>query len=105
MRIFGAKDLGDHSVVVNGDELLPVGVSSIYAFTHSVDAKNTMVPDKTFITAPTQNCACSECQFMKMNTLEKLRDCLLNLSPEVVLPEEIRVKAATPIQRMLELSN
>ena len=63
------------------------------------------VPDKNFIPAPTQNCACSECHFMKMNTLEKLRDCLLNLSPEVVLPEEIRVKAATPIQRMLELSN
>tara|TARA_B100001121_G_scaffold28759_1_gene23086 strand:- start:413 stop:541 length:129 start_codon:yes stop_codon:yes gene_type:complete len=42
---------------------------------------------------------------MKMNTLEKLRDCLLNLSPEVVLPEEIRVKAAAPIQRMLELSS
>jgi len=63
------------------------------------------VPDKNFIPAPTQNCACSECRFMKMNTLEKLRDCLLNLSPEVVLPEEIRVKAAAPIQRMLELSS
>ena len=63
------------------------------------------VPDKNFIPAPTQNCACSECRFMKMNTLEKLRDCLLNLSPEVVLQEEIRVKAAAPIQRMLELSS
>ena len=63
------------------------------------------VPDKNFIPAPTQNCACSECHFMKMNTLEKLRDCLLNLSPEVVLPEEIRIKAAAPIQRMLELSS
>ena len=63
------------------------------------------VPDKNFIPAPPQNCACSECHFMKMNTLEKLRDCLLNLSPEVVLPEQIRVKAAAPIQRMLELSS
>ena len=63
------------------------------------------VPDKIFIPAPTQNCACSECHFMKMNTLEKLRDCLLNLSPELVHPEQIRVKAAAPIQRMLELSS
>ena len=43
------------------------------------------VPEKTFIPAPTQNCACSECRFMKMNTLEKLRDCLDTLEPQIVM--------------------
>jgi quinolinate synthase len=41
---------------------------------------------------------------MKMNTLEKLHDCLLNLEPEIILPEDIRVRAEKPIRRMLALS-
>ena len=63
------------------------------------------VPEKNFIPAPTQNCACSECHFMKMNTLEKLKNCMESLSPEVILPEDMRLKAEAPIQRMLDLSN
>jgi quinolinate synthase len=62
------------------------------------------VPDKIFIPGPTDACACADCRFMKMNTLEKLHDCLLNLEPEIVLPEEIRARAEKPIRRMLELS-
>ena len=62
------------------------------------------VPEKNFIPAPTQNCACSECHFMKMNTLEKLRDCLDTLDPQIDIPEEIRVRAEEPILRMLSLS-
>jgi len=62
------------------------------------------VPEKNFIPAPTQNCACSECHFMKMNTLEKLRDCLDTLDPQIDMPEEIRVRAEEPILRMLSLS-
>ncbi len=61
-------------------------------------------PDKTFIPAPTDKCACNECKFMKMNTLEKLRDCLANLSPQVELPAEIMDRARAPIERMLEIS-
>jgi quinolinate synthase len=41
---------------------------------------------------------------MKMNTLEKLHDCLLNLEPEILLPEPLRARAEKPIRRMLELS-
>lgn len=63
------------------------------------------VPEKNFIPAPTQNCACSECRYMKMNTLEKLRDCLQSMSPEVILSEDIRIRAERPIQKMLELSS
>jgi quinolinate synthase len=62
------------------------------------------VPGKLFIPGPTDACACADCRFMKMNTLEKLHDCLLNLEPEIVLPEDVRARAERPIRRMLELS-
>ena len=62
------------------------------------------LPGKTFIAGPTAACACAECRFMKMNTLEKLHDALLNLEPEIVLPEALRVRAELPIRRMLEIS-
>ncbi len=62
------------------------------------------VPGKNLIPGPTEHCACSECRFMKMNTLEKLHDCLRDLAPEVTMPEEIRVRAELPLLRMLELS-
>lgn len=65
------------------------------------------VPHKTIIPAPAvenNSCACSECGFMKMNTLEKLYLCLKNESPEIDVPEHIRVKALIPLNRMLDLS-
>ena len=62
------------------------------------------IPDKTFVAGPTEHCACSECKYMKMNTVEKLLACMKNRSPEIVLPEDIREKALVPIQRMLEWS-
>jgi len=61
-------------------------------------------PDKRFIPAPTEKCACNECRFMKMNTLEKLRDCMANLAPEVELDPDIIERARLPIERMLEIS-
>ena len=65
------------------------------------------VPDKILIPAPAKEdntCACSECGYMKMNTLQKVYNCLLNESPEINVPEDIMKKALVPIQRMLELS-
>ncbi|MGA2053273.1 MAG: quinolinate synthase NadA [Opitutales bacterium] len=61
-------------------------------------------PEKTFIAGPTDKCACSDCRFMKLNTLEKLRDCLKNLAPKIELPAEVMEEARAPIQRMLEWS-
>lgn len=62
-------------------------------------------PGKTFIAAPpNNNCACNECPHMKLNTLEKLYLCMKNRTPEIVMNEEIRVRALKPIQRMLEMS-
>ena len=62
------------------------------------------IPGKMFIPGPTENCFCGECRFMKMNTLEKAYDALLNLEPEIILPEPLRKRAELPIRRMLELS-
>jgi len=62
-------------------------------------------PDKNLIPGPTDHCACAECRFMKMNTLEKLYQCLKDLQPEVILDETLRQKAEAPIRRMLELSS
>ena len=63
-------------------------------------------PKKTFIPAPVEDdtCACSECAFMKLNTLEKLYRCLLNESPEVKMDKKLMDGARIPIERMFELS-
>ncbi len=62
------------------------------------------VPHKTFIAGPTDTCACNDCRFMKMNTIEKVRDALKTMSPEIDVPEPIRSAALVPIQRMLDWS-
>jgi len=62
------------------------------------------VPGKDFIAGPTDLCACNDCRYMKLNTLEKLRDCLENLEPRIEIPEDVRVKAERSVRRMLELS-
>ena len=62
------------------------------------------IPGKTFIPGPTDHCACADCRYMKMNTLEKLRDCLRDLTPQIIIPEDLRARAESPIRRMLELS-
>ena len=62
------------------------------------------IPNKTFIAGPTDTCACNDCRYMKMNTIEKLRDCLRDMSPQIEMPEDIRLQAYAPIKRMLEWS-
>jgi len=69
-------------------------------------------PGKEFLCAPvfdvmrmpSDHCRCSECKFMKLNTLEKVRDCMKRLAPRVELPPEILKRARLPIERMLEIS-
>jgi quinolinate synthase len=64
-----------------------------------------LAPDKHFIPAPPQSdCNCNECPFMRLNTLEKLYLAMKNRTPEITLPEEIRIAALRPMQRMLEMS-
>jgi quinolinate synthase len=71
-------------------------------------------PDKEFIPVPpevplgeadgTAACGCNECQYMKMNTLQKVYDCLKNESPAIEIDPEIAKEAVKPIERMLALS-
>ena len=69
-------------------------------------------PGKEFICAPvfnvmqmpSDNCRCSECKYMKMNTLVKVRDCMKNLAPRIELPKHILERARLPIERMLAIS-
>ncbi len=64
-------------------------------------------PDKEFIPAPPNDstCACNECEFMRLNTMEKLYNCLKYEIPEIHVDEEIQKKAITPILRMLDISS
>ncbi len=62
-----------------------------------------VAPAKKFHYVRNENCNCSECPYMRLNTLEKLRDALLELRPRVELPEDLMSRALVPIQRMLEV--
>ena len=60
-----------------------------------------LAPEKQFYFVANENCNCSECPYMKLNTLEKLRDCLRNLEPRVELSADIMQRALAPLERML----
>ncbi|MGH9360056.1 MAG: quinolinate synthase NadA [Terriglobia bacterium] len=71
-----------------------------------IHAMEKACPEKTFIPAPPENsCACNECPHMRLNTLEKLYQCMKSRSPEITMDEGLRLRALRPIQRMLELSD
>ena len=59
---------------------------------------------KKFYFVANENCNCSECPYMKLNTLEKLHDCMANLAPQIELSAEVLRRARLPIERMLEIS-
>ncbi len=69
---------------------------------HQMQKENT---GKTFIPAPpANNCACNDCPYMKLNTLEKVYLCLKHELPEITMDDNLRLKAKLPIDRMLEIS-
>ncbi len=62
-------------------------------------------PNKEFMVVPTdETCSCNDCPYMKMNTMQKLYDCLKNETPEIILPDEVIREGRKPIDRMLEIS-
>jgi quinolinate synthase len=73
---------------------------------HIIHQMQKAAPGKTFIPAPGADgsCSCSNCPFMAKNTLEKIYLCLKNDAPQIVMPEDLRLAAIKPLQRMLELS-
>jgi len=62
-----------------------------------------VAPGKKFHYVANENCNCSECPFMRLNTLEKLRDCLLHLEPRVELSADLIARALVPLERMLAI--
>lgn len=79
----------------NADEFIVMTESGV---SHSL---HKLAPEKKFYFVPNENCNCSECPYMRKNTLEKLRDCLRDLRPRVEIDPEILARAAVPIERML----
>ena len=61
-------------------------------------------PEVEFIPVPSENGGCNECEYMRMCTLQNLRDCLLNENNEIIVDETIAKDAILPIQRMLKMS-
>jgi len=101
-----ADFIGSTSALLNYSIKSPAStfiVATESGILHEMKEKN---PGKTFIPAPPNDstCACNECSFMKLNTLEKLYNCLKYEIPEIFIDDEVIKKAVKPIRRMLELS-
>jgi quinolinate synthase len=84
-----------HCAASSAEEFIVMTESGIH---HSL-AK--IAPHKQFYFVANENCNCSECPYMKLNTLEKLRDCLLHLEPRVELSSDLIERALVPLERML----
>lgn len=99
-KIGSTAVLLDYAVASDCKEFIVATESGIL---HKMQA---MCLDKTFIPAPPNDstCACNECSFMKLNTLQKVADSLRTLSPAIEVDEDIMDKARKPIERMLQLS-
>lgn len=102
-----AHYIGSTSGIINFIKTDPADVFIVATEAGILHELHKAVPEKTLIPAPSiedNNCSCSECGFMKVNTLEKLYQCLKNETPEMLLPEQLRKEALKPIERMLALS-
>jgi len=84
-----------HCVASDADEFIVMTESGV---SHSLQK---LAPHKKFYFVANENCNCSECPYMKKNTLEKLRDCLRELQPRIEIDAEIMRRAVVPIERML----
>ncbi len=87
----------DYCVNSEADEFIVMTESGV---SHSL---NKRAPSKRFYFLPNEECNCSECPYMKLNTMEKLRDCLAGLRPAVEIEPETMRRARIPIERMLAL--
>lgn len=106
-----ADKLGSTAVLLNYAVESPADTFIVATESGILHRMRLAAPEKTFIAAPPSlsedahtTCGCNECAYMKMNTLAKLRDCLLAEAPEITLDEETRRRALRPIERMLALS-
>ena len=99
-----SRDGGFHRFHQRDHRLVRVGTADEYIVMTESGVRHSLerlAPQKRFYFVPNENCNCSECPYMRRNTLEKLRDCLTNLTPRIELSDDIIRRAALPIERML----
>lgn len=100
-----AQFIGSTTALLNYTQRSPAEtfiVATESGILHQMQKQN---PEKHYIPAPPiAQCACNECPYMRLNTLEKVYLAMKNRSPEITMPESIRIAALKPIQRMLEMS-
>lgn len=100
-----ASYIGSTTALLNYSQRSPRSTFIVATEPGIIHQMQKQAPDKVFIPAPPMNnCACNECPHMRLNTLEKLYWAMKTRSPEITLPEDIRVAALRPIQRMLAMS-
>ena len=101
-----ADHVGSTSSILKFSLESPARTLIIATEPHIIHQMQKAAPHKTFIGAPAAdgNCNCNSCPFMALNTMEKLYLALRDLKPEVNVPEEVRVRALKPLERMLEMS-
>ncbi|MBW4516589.1 MAG: quinolinate synthase NadA [Timaviella obliquedivisa GSE-PSE-MK23-08B] len=100
-----ASYIGSTTALLNYSQRSPRSAFIVATEPGIIHQMQKQAPNKLFIPAPPlNNCACNECPYMRLNTLEKLYWAMKTRSPEITLPEEIQVAALQPIQRMLAMS-
>lgn len=98
-----ADFIGSTSAIINWCAQAPASEIIVVTESGVQYSLGKMSPDKRFYFLANENCNCSECPYMKRNTLEKLRDCLRDLQPRVELSKELMERARLPVERMLAL--
>lgn len=100
-----ARFIGSTSALLKYVQSSPAGEFIVATESGILHQMLKAAPAKKFIPAPPEaNCACNDCPYMKLNTMEKLYACMKNRSPEIVLGESVMERALIPIQRMLSMS-
>lgn len=101
-----AKHIGSTSSLLNYVQSSPAKKFIVATESGILHQMKKSCPDKIFIPAPSNDstCACNDCSYMKLNSLQKLYICLKHEQPEILLPEEVIEEARKPIVRMLEIS-
>ncbi|MBD5213888.1 MAG: quinolinate synthase NadA [Bacteroidales bacterium] len=103
-----ADKIGSTAALLDYARQLPEGSEMIVATESGILVEmERLCPGRKFIPAPPDDstCGCNECGYMKLNTLEKLRDCLRDMKPAIEIDPDIAEKARRPIDRMLEISD
>lgn len=100
-----ADFIGSTSKLLNYTETSPVKEFIVLTEPGIIHQMQQRMPKKKFIDVPgIDGCSCNECPYMRLNTLEKLWECLKKMEPEIVMDNELRKKALVPMKRMLEMS-